>query len=227
MNNFITLSFFLIISASLSYQIPLGNDKDAICAVAKIFSADGTVQMGEVFFKETVDPVRIPFLSDLLAPKNVVVYGNITNLTPGDHGMHIHEFGDVGNACMDAGAHFNPFNAPHGAQTSSYLMRHVGDLGNQMADANGNALFAFRDYVISLEHEEKTKDRNIIGRALVIHANMDDLGRANYEPQYPELNAESKKTGNSGKRIACGVIGMADVTRCAGMENNDIFKLID
>uniref|UniRef100_A0A0K0D4L0 Superoxide dismutase n=1 Tax=Angiostrongylus cantonensis TaxID=6313 RepID=A0A0K0D4L0_ANGCA len=60
---------------------------------------------------------------------NVVsINGSVSGLTPGLHGIHIHEIGDLGNGCLNARGHYNPTNNPHGAPSDR--IRHVGDLGN-------------------------------------------------------------------------------------------------
>lgn len=84
------------------------------------------------------------------------------------------------------------FQKTHGAPND--LIRHVGDLGN-IRSYGGVACIDFTDSVISL-----SGCHSIIGRALVVHAMTDDLGRTN--------NAESKTTGNAGGRVSCGVIGI-------------------
>jgi Cu-Zn family superoxide dismutase len=109
------------------------------------------------------------------------------------HGFHIHECGDVSKGCESMCAHFNPFKNNHGGPKSSD--RHAGDLGNIKTDDNGCAKYSFRDNIIKLHGRA-----NIIGRGLVIHADPDDLGLGGHEL--------SKTTGNSGKRIACAVIGI-------------------
>jgi Cu-Zn family superoxide dismutase len=75
--------------------------------------------------------------------------------------------------------------------------RHVGDLGNIIANAKGEAKYAFYDNVIKLRGTKS----NIIGRGLIVHEDEDDCGKGG--------NAESLKTGNSKKQIACAVIGYA------------------
>ncbi|XP_044744704.1 superoxide dismutase [Cu-Zn]-like [Coccinella septempunctata] len=125
--------------------------------------------------------------------KGVLVSGKITGLTPGPHALHIHERGDIRDPkCSTVGEHFNPFSKQHGAREDN--ARHVGDLGNINADHTGTALFSFNDKILVLEGPN-----SIIGRSLVIHANIDDLGRTQ------DLN--SKLTGAAGERLICGVIG--------------------
>ena len=92
-------------------------------------------------------------------------------------------------------AHFNPYNKSHGGLDSTH--RHVGDLGNLHANKKGEAKYFYHDDKIKLRGFKS----NIIGRGLIIHADEDDCGKGQ--------NAESLKTGNAGKRIACAVIGYA------------------
>ncbi|KAK7048411.1 superoxide dismutase [Favolaschia claudopus] len=124
----------------------------------------------------------------------VLVTGELHNLdTLALRGFHIHQSGDLTNGCLSAGPHFNPFSKNHGAPSDTE--RHVGDLGNIKTDESGNASFEFEDSLISLNGP-----LSIVGRAVVLHAGTDDLGRGD--------NAESLKTGNAGARAACGVIGL-------------------
>nr|XP_014292907.2 superoxide dismutase [Cu-Zn] [Halyomorpha halys] len=125
-------------------------------------------------------------------PGGPVIYtGNVTGLTEGAHGFHIHEFGDLSKDCESIGEHFNPAYTQHGGPADPY--RHVGDLGNIQANADGLAKIADSDHLISL-----TGPNSVIGRALVITANKDDYGRGG--------DKESLRTGNSGAKVACGVI---------------------
>jgi Cu-Zn family superoxide dismutase len=124
---------------------------------------------------------------------SVSVSGEITGLTPGLHGFHVHEFGDNTNGCTSAGGHFNPSNKVHGAPEDE--IRHVGDLGNVKADDNGVAKIDIKDALIALNGVN-----NIVGRSLVVHEGVDDLGKGGH--------AQSLTTGNAGGRLACGVIGV-------------------
>ncbi|KAJ7095815.1 superoxide dismutase [Mycena belliarum] len=127
--------------------------------------------------------------------KNVVIVtGKLQNLDPlASRGLHIHQFGDLTSGCASAGPHFNPYGKNHGAPSDEE--RHVGDLGNIQTDESGSASFTFEDSLISLNGP-----LSILGRAVVLHAGTDDLGRGG--------DPESLKTGNAGARAACGVIGL-------------------
>jgi len=119
---------------------------------------------------------------------------HLTGLTPNSlHGFHVHEAGDLSDKCTSMCAHFNPYGNTHGCPGMS--KRHVGDLGNIKTNDKGNSIYTFYDNVIKLRGNKC----NIIGRGLIIHEDEDDCGKGE--------NAESLKTGNAGKRIACAVIG--------------------
>ena len=116
----------------------------------------------------------------------VRVEADVYGLAPGLHGIHIHEFGDCSAPDGEsAGAHFNPVNHPHGAAGDA---THPGDLGNVEADASGMAR-------LSVDVSQITVDSDplgIVGRSVVVHGMADDLA--------------TQPAGNSGARIACGVI---------------------
>ena len=120
-----------------------------------------------------------------------LIRGTISGLEPGEHGFHIHEFGDMSDGCKSMGGHYNPDDVDHGDINKG----HVGDLGNITADESGTATFT-----IEAKRVDLLGDRSVIGRGFVVHADKDDLGKGG--------DAESLKTGNAGDRLACGVITM-------------------
>ncbi|CAE6395047.1 unnamed protein product [Rhizoctonia solani] len=126
------------------------------------------------------------------------LYGTITGLSAGKHGIHVHIWGDLSGGCESVGAHFNPYNKTHGGPQSPE--RHVGDLGNIQAGSDGVSQVDIYDDVISFRGET-----NILARALVIHAGQDDLGLGGFN--------DSLTTGHSGPRFACGVIGLSNATK--------------
>uniref|UniRef100_F1CZQ4 Superoxide dismutase [Cu-Zn] n=1 Tax=Haberlea rhodopensis TaxID=121481 RepID=F1CZQ4_9LAMI len=117
----------------------------------------------------------------------------VTGLTPGKHGFHLHEFGDTTNGCISTGAHFNPNGLTHGAPEDE--VRHAGDLGKIVANAEGVAEVTIVDALIPLSGTD-----SVIGRAFVVHELEDDLGKGGHEL--------SLSTGNAGGRLACGVVGL-------------------
>jgi Cu-Zn family superoxide dismutase len=120
------------------------------------------------------------------ATGGVRVVADITGLTPGAHGFHVHDKGDCSAPdATSAGGHFNPGNAPHGAPDAD--KHHAGDLGNITAGEDGKAhldqIFPF----LSLSGAD-----SIVGRGFIVHAGKDDM--------------TTQPTGNAGARVACGVI---------------------
>ncbi len=120
--------------------------------------------------------------------KSVHVSGKIAGLKPGQHGFHVHQFGDVTSTDgMSAGGHFNPENKPHGKPEDKE--RHVGDLGNITAGEDGVATIDIKDSMLELDGPH-----SILGRGLVVHANPDKF---------------TQPVGDAGGRVAVGVIGIA------------------
>ncbi|KZT09149.1 uncharacterized protein LAESUDRAFT_722865 [Laetiporus sulphureus 93-53] len=125
----------------------------------------------------------------------VTITGELRGLDPrAERGFHIHTSGDLSAGCVSAGAHYNPLEKTHGAPTADE--RHIGDLGNVLSDAQGAVQLSMEDKLISLNGP-----LSIVGRAVVLHAGTDDLGKGG--------NEDSLQTGNAGGRVACGVIGIS------------------
>lgn len=142
-------------------------------ARAVIRPASGSSVTGRLVFVQTGSVVRIS--------------GELSGHSPGPKGIHIHEKGDCSaRDASSAGGHFNPHRLRHGASPAA---GHAGDLGNVVFDASGRAMVDIQVRGISLS---RSAADGIIGRAVVVHAQPDDL--------------KSDPTGNAGGRVACGVI---------------------
>lgn len=137
------------------------------------------------------------YLEQIRFVSPVFISGNITGLTEGEHGFHVHEWGDLGDNCKNAGGHYNPLGYNHSAPNATE--RHIGDLGNVMAknDANTNTItnVAIKDVVLKLSGQY-----SIVGRAIVIHEGRDDLGKGG--------SSDSLKTGAAGRRVACCTVSL-------------------
>ena len=117
------------------------------------------------------------------ADNGVKVVANLSGLSPGKHGFHIHESGDLSDPQLkSAGAHYNPTHMRHGGPDTAE--HHAGDLGNITADAQGNAHMEMTMKNVSLDE--------LIGKSVIVHAGVDDL--------------KTDPAGNSGGRVAGGVI---------------------
>jgi Cu-Zn family superoxide dismutase len=148
-------------------------------AVAVLHPTEGNNVHGTIVFQK----------SGAIGETIIHISAQVEGLTPGKHGIHIHEFGDCRALdATSAGGHFNPEGKKHGAPED--VERHVGDLGNLEADENGMAVQEWSDSLIALNGPH-----SIIGRAVIIHAGEDDF--------------TTQPTGNAGARVACGVVGIA------------------
>ena len=117
----------------------------------------------------------------------VAVTAKVTGLAPGSHGFHIHEKGDCSSGDgMSAGGHFNPGGKPHAHPSEAN--RHAGDMPMLVADASGSASLTVDLDVITIG----SGVTDIVGKAVIVHKDPDDF--------------KTQPTGNSGARVACGVI---------------------
>ena len=153
------------------------DNSDAISrAVCVITPTEGNDVKGIVTFTQT--------------DGGILIVADVEGLSEGKHGFHIHEFGDISKSDgTSAGGHFNPEHKDHAGPHDE--VRHAGDFGNLIADANGNAHYERVDSLISFKGIN-----NIIGRSIIIHADEDDL--------------VSQPTGDAGGRVAQGVIGIGE-----------------
>ncbi|GGA82705.1 superoxide dismutase family protein [Ornithinibacillus halotolerans] len=123
--------------------------------------------------------------------KGVNIQLNASNLTPGVHGFHIHENGVCEAPSFEsAGGHFNPTGAKHGFDHPEGP--HAGDLPNIEVKQDGTVSTNVLAEMVTLE---KGKDNSLLkegGTSLMIHSKADDY--------------KSQPAGDSGERIACGVI---------------------
>jgi superoxide dismutase, Cu-Zn family len=117
----------------------------------------------------------------------VAVEAKVSGLTPGGHGFHIHEKGDCSSGDgMSTGGHFNPTGKPHA--NPSVTDHHAGDMTMLVADASGNASLSMELGAMTVG----SGATDIVGKAVVVHKDPDDY--------------TTQPTGNSGARVACGVI---------------------
>ena len=154
--------------------------------------------------KETVMAENITFMMEPKSDSNVKgevsftdengtvsMKAMLTGLTEGEHAIHIHQTADCSSDDgKSTGGHWNPTNEPHGKWQAEEGY-HKGDIGNFIADADGNALIEFStdQWCIGCEDENK----NIVGKAVIVHQGVDDF--------------TSQPSGAAGKRVSCtGII---------------------
>ena len=155
------------------------------CASMTPSSRTAAANLAPTAGNQTVGTVTFTPMGD-----RVRVLAKVTGLSQGMHGFHIHEKGDCSAAdAMSAGGHFNPTNKPHGNPAAGD--HHGGDMPMLEADAGGNAALDVTLDTIRLDSGEN----GIVGRAVIVHKDPDDY--------------KTQPTGNSGARVACGVIAAA------------------
>ncbi|HEX2379346.1 MAG TPA: superoxide dismutase family protein [Methyloceanibacter sp.] len=124
-----------------------------------------------------------------VTPSGVLIGLDLTASPPGEHGFHVHATGKCEPPDFkSAGPHFNPDQTKHGFMTPEGP--HAGDLPNLHVPADGKLQVEVLEPTVTLSGEAPLLDAD--GSALVIHAGADDY--------------KTDPAGNSGDRIACGVI---------------------
>lgn len=159
-------------SAAVFLSACAGTSGGGASAEARLAPTRGFNATGTVTFTQAGGGVR--------------VMANVSGLTPGAHGFHIHEKGDCGAPDgTSAGGHFNPDGKPHGHPHMG--PHHAGDMPMLEADAHGTARLSANLAGVALEGPG-----GIVGKGVIVHAAPDDF--------------KTQPTGNSGARMACGVI---------------------
>lgn len=163
-------------AALVAAVILMGTSARAATGVANISgTSEGSTVAGQIKFADD-------------AKGNLAVSGQITGLTPGMHGFHIHEFGDCSDVGKAAGSHYNPKNKPHGNVLKDGAIHvHAGDMGNIEADSQGTATINVVLPAIALTGAKVSA----AGRAVIVHEKADDFGQP---------------VGNAGGRVGCGPI---------------------
>ena len=163
---------FLLLAGAGFFATSCGSMTSMNSKTETILAKSGTNTSGTVKFSQTGETVKMEI--------------DAKNLTPGDHAIHIHEFGDCSSADgKSTGGHWNPSKDEHGKFDSAHF--HMGDIGNLVADKNGEAKLVFKTDKWCLGCSDASK--NIIGKAIIIHSGQDDF--------------MTQPTGNAGGRVGC------------------------
>jgi len=169
-------SFVLVVSASIACSRTVQTGSPLPSAQAYMHASSGSV-IGVLNFNPSQSGIHIT--------------GTLTGLPGGPHGVHLHAVGTcTGPDFASAGPHFNPASVHHGLNNPDGP--HAGDLPNMIVSAEGKIDVDLTDPRVTLDTSPNGGLFDSDGTAIVIHAAQDDQ--------------KSDPSGNSGARIACGVI---------------------
>ncbi|CAG8644912.1 14714_t:CDS:2 [Acaulospora colombiana] len=113
---------------------------------------------------------------------NCLIDVTVQGISPGYHGIHIQELGDISAGPSSTGGHYNPENVEHGDLEKG----HVGDLGNIFVDENG-----WGDLVVE---SSRIKVWDVIGRSMVITHGKDDAGKGDNEQSKIDAHISANAT---------------------------------
>ncbi|MFZ5997772.1 MAG: superoxide dismutase family protein [Nitrospirota bacterium] len=154
---------------------------------AVVYAQEAGPAANAIFYNDRGDEIGRATLTE--TAHGVLITAELRNLPPGPHGFHIHAVGKCEPPFKTAGGHFNPTGKKHGYMNPDGM--HAGDLPNLYAGSDGKARAEVLAGEVTLR-EGKASLFDADGSALVVHAKSDDY--------------KSDPAGDSGDRIACGVI---------------------
>lgn len=173
----------------------MNGNRIVIAAVALVLAgaAAARAETGHAYIASTQVEAKVPLgtatLIDTPSGLQVTVeIAGVSIVSPGLHGLHIHQYGDCSDGGNAAGSHFNPDGVSHGLLPRDGLAKaHPGDLGNIEVDPDGSGHLSVILPGVMLSGGTYA----VAGRAVVLHEKPDDFGQP---------------TGNAGGRIGCGTI---------------------